>query len=211
MSYSYLFKFIIIGDTGVGKSCLLLQFTDKRFKQDHDLTIGVEFGSRTIRVEDKDIKLQIWDTAGQESFRSITRSYYRGAAGALLVYDVTRRESFMHLNNWLEGIAENGNADMVVALVGNKSDLDSRRTVSTEEGARFARDHNLLYLETSAKTAYNVEEAFLNTARAIYSKIQQGGIDITSETCGVRMGPNALSNTLQPSARPPQEKGGCCQ
>eukprot|EP01067_Filipodium_phascolosomae_P001876 Filipodium_phascolosomae@DN2186_c0_g1_i3.p1 len=88
--YAYLFKYIIIGDTGVGKSCLLLQFTDKRFRSDHDLTIGVEFGSRLITLQQKQIKLQIWDTAGQESFRSITRSYYRGAAGALLVYDVTR-------------------------------------------------------------------------------------------------------------------------
>jgi GTPase SAR1 family protein len=91
MSYSYLFKYIIIGDTGVGKSCLLLQFTDKRFQPVHDLTIGVEFGARQITVAGKQIKLQIWDTAGQESFRSITRSYYRGAAGALLVYDITRR------------------------------------------------------------------------------------------------------------------------
>lgn len=98
MSYSYLFKMIIIGDTGVGKSCLLLQFTDQKFRNDHDLTIGVEFGSRKIMIEGQDIKLQIWDTAGSESFRSITRSYYRGAAGALLVFDITRRESFQHLS-----------------------------------------------------------------------------------------------------------------
>ncbi|GLJ17848.1 hypothetical protein SUGI_0312120 [Cryptomeria japonica] len=90
MAYAYLFKYIIIGDTGVGKSCLLLQFTDKRFQPVHDLTIGVEFGARMIMIDNKPIKLQIWDTAGQESFRSITRSYYRGAAGALLVYDITR-------------------------------------------------------------------------------------------------------------------------
>ena len=90
MAYAYLFKYIIIGDTGVGKSCLLLQFTDKRFQPVHDLTIGVEFGARMITIDGKQIKLQIWDTAGQESFRSITRSYYRGAAGALLVYDITR-------------------------------------------------------------------------------------------------------------------------
>ncbi|GMP30199.1 hypothetical protein CsSME_00004970 [Camellia sinensis var. sinensis] len=90
MSYDYLFKYIIIGDTGVGKSCLLLQFTDKRFQPVHDLTIGVEFGARMVTIDGRPIKLQIWDTAGQESFRSITRSYYRGAAGALLVYDITR-------------------------------------------------------------------------------------------------------------------------
>ncbi|CAG9328867.1 unnamed protein product [Blepharisma stoltei] len=206
MSYSYLFKYIIIGDTGVGKSCLLLQFTDKRFRHDHDLTIGVEFGSRMIRVDDKDIKLQIWDTAGQESFRSITRSYYRGAAGALLVYDITRRDSFMHLGNWLQDARENGNSDMLITLVGNKTDLESRRTVSFEEGQRFARENNLMFLETSAKTANNVESAFLDTANAIYGKVKEGSIDITSETCGVRMGTTALSAAQQK----PKERGGCC-
>ena len=192
MSYSYLFKYIIIGDTGVGKSCLLLQFTDKRFRHDHDLTIGVEFGSRMIRIEEKDIKLQIWDTAGQESFRSITRSYYRGAAGALLVYDITRRDTFTHLSNWLQDARENGNADMVITLVANKTDLDSRRTVSAEEGQKFARDNNLIFIEASAKNSSNVEEAFESTARAIFEKVREGSLDISSETCGVRMGPSSV-------------------
>merc|ERR1712063_239660 len=129
MSYAYLFKYIIIGDTGVGKSCLLLQFTDKRFQPVHDLTIGVEFGARMISVENKQIKLQIWDTAGQESFRSITRSYYRGACGALLVYDISRRDTFNHLTKWLEEARANANANMAIMLIGNKCDLD-RREVS---------------------------------------------------------------------------------
>jgi Ras-related protein Rab-2A len=158
MSYAYLFKYIIIGDTGVGKSCLLLQFTDKRFQPVHDLTIGVEFGARMISIDQKNIKLQIWDTAGQESFRSITRSYYRGAAGALLVYDITRRETFNHLTRWLEEARQNANSNMVIMLIGNKSDLDHRRAVSTEEGERFAKENNLVFLETSAKSAHNVEE-----------------------------------------------------
>merc|ERR1711912_100142 len=116
MSYAYLFKYIIIGDTGVGKSCLLLQFTDKRFQPVHDLTIGVEFGARMITIDKKQIKLQIWDTAGQEKFRSITRSYYRGAAGALLVYDITRRETFEHLQSWLEDCRRYSNKDIVIML-----------------------------------------------------------------------------------------------
>jgi small GTP-binding protein len=120
MSYAYLFKYIIIGDTGVGKSCLLLQFTDKRFQPVHDLTIGVEFGARMVQIDNRQIKLQIWDTAGQESFRSITRSYYRGAAGALLVYDITRRETFNHLTRWLEEARQNANQSMVIMLIGNK-------------------------------------------------------------------------------------------
>ena len=106
--------------SGVGKSCLLLQFTDKRFQPVHDLTIGVEFGARMITIDGKQIKLQIWDTAGQEAFRSITRSYYRGAAGALLVYDITRRETFNHLTTWLEDARQHSNSNMVIMLIGNK-------------------------------------------------------------------------------------------
>jgi len=187
MSYAYLFKYIIIGDTGVGKSCLLLQFTDKRFRQDHDLTIGVEFGARLITVEDKQIKLQIWDTAGQESFRSITRSYYRGASGALLVYDISRRDTFTHLARWLEEARANANANMAIMLIGNKSDLE-RREVSYEEGAQFARENGLIFRETSAKTAQNVEEAFMQTARKIYDNIQSGALDPNSESSGIKVG-----------------------
>lgn len=149
----------------------MLQFTDKRFRQQHDLTIGVEFGARTIQIDNKNIKLQIWDTAGQESFKSITRSYYRGAAGALLVYDITRRDTFTHLTRWLEEVRQNGNPDTTIMLIGNKSDQDSRRQVTTEEGERFARENGLIFIETSAKTAANVEDAFINTTTVIYNNI----------------------------------------
>jgi Ras-related protein Rab-2A len=146
----------------------LLQFTDKRFQPVHDLTIGVEFGARMVTIDNRQIKLQIWDTAGQESFRSITRSYYRGAAGALLVYDITRRETFNHLTRWLEEARQNANGSMVIMLVGNKGDLDHRRQVSKEEGEKFAQENGLIFVETSAKTAANVEEAFIQTATKIY-------------------------------------------
>merc|ERR1712003_321713 len=172
MSYAFLFKYIIIGDTGVGKSCLLLQFTDKRFQPVHDLTIGVEFGARMINIDGKQIKLQIWDTAGQESFRSITRSYYRGAAGALLVYDISRRDTFKHLSRWLEEARQHSQSNMVIMLIGNKNDLEHRRQVTYEEGKAFAEANGLIFLETSAKTAHNVEQAFLKTAEVIHDKIQ---------------------------------------
>merc|ERR1711879_930886 len=188
MSYAYLFKYIIIGDTGVGKSCLLLQFTDKRFQPVHDLTIGVEFGARMITIDGKQIKLQIWDTAGQESFRSITRSYYRGAAGALLVYDITRRETFQHLSAWLEDAKQHSNSNMTIMLIGNKCDLEHRRAVTTEEGEQFAKEHGLVFMETSAKTAHNVEEAFINTATNIYNKIEQGVFDVSNESYGTKVG-----------------------
>jgi len=179
---------IIIGDTGVGKSCLLLQFTDKRFQPVHDLTIGVEFGARMVKIQEKPIKLQIWDTAGQESFRSITRSYYRGAAGALLVYDITRRETFNHLSRWLEEARQNGNPDMVIMLIGNKSDMEARRQVSFAEGEKFAADHGLIFLETSAKTAANVEEAFVRTADRIFDNIQKGVYDVRNDSSGIKLG-----------------------
>ncbi|KAG6971892.1 hypothetical protein JG687_00001770 [Phytophthora cactorum] len=207
MSYAYLFKYIIIGDTGVGKSCLLLQFTDKRFQPVHDLTIGVEFGARMINIENKQIKLQIWDTAGQESFRSITRSYYRGAAGALLVYDITRRETFNHLTRWLEEARQNSNSNMAIMLIGNKSDLEHRRAVSFKEGEQFAKENGLIFLETSAKTAANVEDAFVKTASKIYSNIQSGVCDVTNEAHGIKVGmtgspgPGGFGNSNPPANR----------
>ncbi|KAK4369100.1 hypothetical protein RND71_012892 [Anisodus tanguticus] len=164
--------------SGVGKSCLLLQITDKRFQPVHDLTIGVEFGARMITIDNKPIKLQIWDTAGQESFRSIARSYYRGAAGALLVYDITK----------LEDARQHANANMTIMLIGNKCDLAHRRAVSTEEGDQFAKENGLIFMEASAKTAQNVEEAFIRTASTIYKKIQDGVFDVSNEFYGVKVG-----------------------
>eukprot|EP01122_Echinamoeba_exundans_P006395 TRINITY_DN1788_c1_g1_i1.p1 TRINITY_DN1788_c1_g1~~TRINITY_DN1788_c1_g1_i1.p1 ORF type:complete len:210 (-),score=60.08 TRINITY_DN1788_c1_g1_i1:126-755(-) len=182
MPYKFLFKYIIVGDTAVGKSCLLLQFTDKRFQPQHDLTIGVEFGSRTITIDNNQIKLQIWDTAGQEKFRSITRSYYRGAAGALLVYDITRRETFEHLTTWLEDCRKYSSPNIVIILVGNKIDLEANRQVTREEGETFAQKNGLYFIETSAKTAENVDEAFIKTAKEIYQKAENGEIDFSSSS-----------------------------
>ncbi|KAG0462921.1 hypothetical protein HPP92_021397 [Vanilla planifolia] len=210
MSYAYLFKYIIIGDTGVGKSCLLLQFTDKRFQPVHDLTIGVEFGARMITIDNKPIKLQIWDTAGQESFRSITRSYYRGAAGALLVYDITRRETFNHLASWLEDARQHANANMTIMLIGNKCDLAHRRAVSTEEGQQFAKEHGLIFMEASAKTAQNVEEAFINTAATIYKKIQDGVFDVSNESYGIKVGYGGIQGTAGGRDGSSSQAGGCC-
>lgn len=212
MSYAYLFKYIIIGDTGVGKSCLLLQFTDKRFQPVHDLTIGVEFGARMITIDTKQIKLQIWDTAGQESFRSITRSYYRGAAGALLVYDITRRDTFNHLTTWLEDARQHSSSNMVIMLIGNKSDLEERREVKREEGDAFAREHGLIFMETSAKTAANVEEAFIGTAKEIYQKIEEGVFDVNNEANGIKLGPQHSSADRQNmgSGGSSLHSSGCC-
>lgn len=182
---------------------MLLQFTDKRFQTTHDLTIGVEFGTCTIDIDTEKIKLQIWDTAGQESFRSITRSYYRDAAGALLVYDITRRESFNHLGQWLEEARENGNPFMTIMLIGNKSDLEHRRAVTKEEGQKFADEHGLVFMETSAKTAANVEGAFIGTAETIYGKICDGKYDPAREGNGIKLG-------LGPKKAVQAKNASCC-
>lgn len=168
--YEHLFKFIIIGDEAVGKTCLLLQFTDKRYRTTHQVTVGVEFGSKTIEVGGRNIKLQCWDTAGQDRFRSIVRSYYRGAAGALLVYDITRRESFEHVANWLTEARNHADANLVITLVGNKCDRESDRQVSIDEGQAFAQRHLLYFVETSAVTGHMIDQAFLVTARLVDKK-----------------------------------------
>jgi len=197
MAYAYLFKYIAIGDTGVGKSCLLLQFTDKRFNPEHDLTIGVEFGTHQITVNHDKIKLQVWDTAGQETFRSITRSYYRNAAGALLVYDISRRDTFLHVTQWLVDAQTHGNKDMIVILVGNKSDIDHLRQVPTEEGQKLAEEKGLLFIETSAKTGQNVEEAFTLPAKTIYDRVKNGEIDSNDPSSGVQEGMGSGNHVIK--------------
>jgi len=206
---AYTFKYIIIGDSGVGKSCLLLQFTDKRFEGVHDITIGVEFGARIIQLNQQDIKLQIWDTAGQESFRSITRSYYRGAVGALLVFDVTRRETFEHVASWLEDAQANCNTPITVMLVGNKCDLETKRVVSKDEALAFATAKGLVYLETSARTGAKVDEAFINTAQTVYDRVQAGEVDPALVAGKPIPGSGAGRQPAKPATTTPKKSGSC--
>ena len=200
MSHTYQFKYIIIGDAAVGKSCIMLNFLDKRFRPEHDLTIGVEFGSKIVEIKDIKVKLQIWDTAGSESFKSITRSYYRSAAGCLLVFDITRRESFANLTEWLNEARFNGNSSMSIILVGNKSDLEDQRVISYEEGLRFAKDNGMNYLETSALTGTNISQAFNDVGNSILSKIRDGTIDIANQARGILVNGEQTKN----------KKGECC-
>jgi len=198
--YSYLFKFIIIGDEAVGKTCLLLQFTDKRYRTTHQVTVGVEFGSRTVEVSGKMIKLQCWDTAGQDRFRSIVRSYYRGAAGALLVYDITRRESFEHVSQWLSEARSHADADLVLTLVGNKCDKAADRQVSFDEGHAFAQRHGLYFLETSAVTGHMVDQAFHVTARLVDQKNQQNNVYDNMSPAEVSGGNDYLNHGINAGA-----------
>ncbi|KAG9264990.1 ras-related protein Rab-4B [Astyanax mexicanus] len=196
-TYDFLFKFLVIGSAGTGKSCLLHQFIENKFKQDSNHTIGVEFGSRVVNVGGKTVKLQIWDTAGQERFRSVTRSYYRGAAGALLVYDITSRETYNALTNWLTDARTLASPNIVIILCGNKKDLDADREVTFLEASRFAQENELMFLETSALTGENVEEAFLKCARTILNKIESGELDPERMGSGVGPFPFLLPESLR--------------
>jgi len=151
---------VLIGDSGVGKSNLLLRFTKNDFLMESKSTIGVEFATRTLKVTGKTIKAQIWDTAGQERYRAITSAYYRGAVGALLVYDITKKSTFENAERWLSELREHADNDIVILLVGNKSDMRHIRAVTTEEGAAMAEKNGLFFIETSALDATNVDKAF---------------------------------------------------
>jgi Ras-related protein Rab-14 len=197
MSHKYIFKYIIIGEMGVGKSCIMQRFTEQRFKKDLPHTIGVEFGTMIIDINGELVKLQIWDTAGQERFRGVTRGYYRGAAGALLVYDVSKRSTFTRIGGWLQDVRSNTNPHTVMILVGNKSDLTEEREVSYEEASKFAEENDLLFLETSALNGDNVEQAFVSTARKIHEKVMCGILNPTDPDSGVQL----QTATLPPAAK----------
>lgn len=194
---------------GVGKSCLLHQFTENKFVPDSPHTIGVEFGTRIVEVMGKKIKLQIWDTAGQERFRAVTRSYYRGAAGALLVYDITRRITYNHLTSWLTDARNLTNPNTVIMLIGNKKDLDAQRDVTYEEAAAFAKENGLIFIESSAKTGENVEEAFLKTAKLIFQSVQEGNVDLTADGGVSVTNQRAGAATITTDPTPTDKKCGC--
>eukprot|EP00252_Welwitschia_mirabilis_P001868 TRINITY_DN1183_c0_g1_i1.p1 TRINITY_DN1183_c0_g1~~TRINITY_DN1183_c0_g1_i1.p1 ORF type:complete len:200 (+),score=32.50 TRINITY_DN1183_c0_g1_i1:129-728(+) len=195
--YDYLFKLLLIGDSGVGKSCLLLRFADDSYVESYISTIGVDFKIRTIELDGKAIKLQIWDTAGQERFRTITSSYYRGAHGIIVVYDVTDMESYNNVKQWLSEIDKYGNENVCKLLVGNKSDLSDNRVVAQQVAKSFADEVGIPFIETSAKDASNVEEAFLIMAGEVKKKM-------ANQPPG-----NRNTNTIEMKGQPIQ-KSGCC-
>ena len=167
-SYDYLFKVVLIGDSGVGKSNLLSRFTRNEFCLESKSTIGVEFATRSISVDGKTVKAQIWDTAGQERYRAITSAYYRGAVGALLVYDITKAQTFENVERWLKELRDHADANIVISLVGNKADLRHLRAVGAEDAAAFCEREGLSFVETSALEATNVDEAFERILTEIY-------------------------------------------
>ena len=156
-----LYKILLLGDSAVGKSCLLLRYCENSFQESHLTTIGLDFRLKTIILEDKrKIKVQIWDTAGEDRFRAITRNYYRGANGILLIYDVTDQQSFEHVRDWVEKIKEETSEGIIIYLVANKIDQTNKRIITNADGNKIAEESKIKYFETSAKTATGVTEVF---------------------------------------------------
>ena len=173
-----LYKILLLGDSAVGKSCLLLRYCDDSFQDIHLATIGLDFRLKTLNLDNnKKIKAQIWDTAGQDRFRAITKNYYRGANGILLIFDITDRSSFEHIRNWIEQIKEEAPEQIIIYLVGNKIDNQNNRVVTNEEAKKVAEEFKLKYYETSAKNNINVDTTFLDLIKEIDSMYSQLYID----------------------------------
>ena len=203
-------KFILIGNSGVGKSCMLFQFIEDKFKNGIEPTIGIEFGTKIMDIKDKIVRLQIWDSAGQENYRSITRSYYRNTICAFLVYDTTSRKSFEDIKIWLEEAKTYGNSSMYFVLIGNKCDLKNEREVPLVDGETFANENNMIFFETSAKENVNVFKAFETVVDAIVNDIKKGKIDPYNESLGVKVGLNSIKQNFLDNKNLKKEKSDCC-
>lgn len=184
---AYVFKVVVIGDSAVGKTQLLSRFAKNEFCLDSKSTIGVEFQTRTVTISSKLIKAQIWDTAGQERYRAVTSAYYRGALGAMLVYDVTKRQSFDHVARWVEELRAHADSSIVIMLIGNKADLVELRAVPTEDAVEFAESQGLFFFETSALSGENVEAAFSKVLEEIYVVVSKKALDSSN---AVKPNPN---------------------
>ncbi|KAF9480862.1 ras-domain-containing protein [Pholiota conissans] len=206
-NYDYLFKVVLIGDSGVGKSNLLSRFTRNEFNLESKSTIGVEFATRSINVDGKTVKAQIWDTAGQERYRAITSAYYRGAVGALLVYDIAKHATYVNVTRWLKELRDHADSNIVIMLVGNKSDLKHLRAVPTEEAKAFSTENGLSFIETSALDASNVESAFQTILTDIYRIVSSKSLESSTSNieppkASISVGPTVDNNNAQ--------GGKCC-
>ena len=204
--YNYLFKVLILGDSFVGKTNMLKRFLNDEFDMNTKETVGVEFGSKNFILGEREdiVKAQIWDTAGQERYRSVTKAYYKGAKGALLVYDITRKSTFENIDSWLIDLRTNADKDILILLIGNKSDLNNTREISEEEARTKAEQYNIAFLETSAKTGDNIDKAFTQLIEEVYKanmSMIQSNVEIEENNGD---GVNLVDKNDQ------TEKKGCC-
>ncbi|KAK8549301.1 hypothetical protein V6N13_008977 [Hibiscus sabdariffa] len=204
----YLFKIVIIGDSAVGKSNLLSRYSRNEFNAHSKATIGVEFQTQSVEIHGKEVKAQIWDTAGQERFRAVTSAYYRGAFGALLVYDISRRATFDNVARWLDEINSHSDTTVARMLVGNKCDLEDSREVGLEEGKRLAESEGLFFIETSALDSTNVETAFEMVIREIYNNVSRKVL--CSDSYKAELTINRVSLVNDDGMKQSKTKYSCC-
>ena len=209
INFHYLLKYVIIGDSGVGKSNILLQYINGKFVEDFKATVGVEFGAKNIEINNRIYRIQVWDTAGQEQFRSIARAYYKNSVCACIVYDITSRNSFNSIQNWIDDCTKQTPKSILLILIGNKNDLNDKREVQYEEGAEFARRRNMIFLETSAKTGNNINDIFEKSVQQIDKNILENKYDLTNENCGIRRG-KTDSFVLSVETTKKKKKKKCC-
>ena len=193
----------------VGKSNILSKYTHGKFNPDHEITIGCEFMAKNLSIKDRNIRIQIWDTAGQEAFRSITRSYYKNSTCAFIVYDITSRKTFDNVMIWLKECKDMCYKDILICLVGNKCDLEGRRAVSYEEGEKFATDNQILFFETSAKDGNNIAEMFTESATILVDKIESGQLNLNATDSGIKIGKYPNSGEAAPKDNEKKKKN-CC-
>ncbi|XP_004560982.1 ras-related protein Rab-19-like [Maylandia zebra] len=214
-TFDFLFKLILIGDSNVGKTCVIQNFKSGIFSEKQQNTIGVDFTVRTLNIEGKKVKMQVWDTAGQERFRTITQSYYRSAHGAVIAYDITRRSTFDSVKHWIEEVELYGAANVVLVLIGNKCDLEQEREVQFQEACNLAKQKGILAaLETSAKDSQHVDEAFMLMARELLSR---NGLNVQPEDSESKDTPRVLlransrpiNGTISANTHTPEKKS-CC-
>ena len=196
IDFNYLLKYIIIGDSAVGKSNILTQYVYEKFSEEFQSTLGVEFAAKNAVIDNKIYRIQIWDTAGAESFRSITRAYYKNSVCAFIVYDITKRETFENVQVWLDDIKNQCPQTVLLVLVGNKLDLENERQISYEEGESFAQKNNMYFFETSAKTGVNIENLFLKSVETINERIQEDFYDLSTGNCGIKIGNEVNSDNI---------------
>jgi len=208
-NYDYLFKVVLIGDSGVGKSNLLSRFTRNEFNLESKSTIGVEFATRSISVDGKTVKAQIWDTAGQERYRAITSAYYRGAVGALLVYDIAKHQTYVNVTRWLKELRDHADSNIVIMLVGNKSDLRHLRAVPTDEAKQFATENDLNFIETSALDGSAVESAFQNILTEIYRIVSSKQLESSADAVKAPGAGDKIVFSETPTDGG-KKSGGCC-
>ena len=205
----FLFKLVLIGDSGVGKSNLLLRWAKNQFNPESAPTIGLEFATKTLKIDGKTVKVNVWDTAGQEQFRALMSAYYRGAVGALLVYDITSASSFTSLEHWISEVRDSASPDITCLLIGNKSDLADMRCVTTDEGIDFGRERRMTFMETSAKDGFHTDEAFETLIRAIVKKVAAKSVKNQPDSETIN-GKGIVLCAKEEPERPPKPTNECC-